>query len=251
MADKGLQPGRRVSPAFDRVARAYDLQVRLNPGYHDNLKRAAKAILDRLDAGAEPALLDVGCGSGASTKALALEQLRRGLPVDVLGVDASAGMLEAARAKRWPPGVRFAQARAEELGSRAEIAAQVPVDGVLAAYLLRNVAVDERQVCLRGLYDAVRPGGVLALHDYSVRGNPAAALLWTLICWTVVIPLGWLTTRHTRLYRYLWRSALGNDSVADLAARMRLAGLQDVTVVPALGWQRGILHTIVGTKPDA
>lgn len=236
-----------VPATFDAVAAAYDRQVDLNPGYHANLRRAADALLARLP-GRELSLLDVGCGSGASTKAVALALLRTGRAPHVLGLDGSAGMLAAARAKHWPAGVRFAQARAERLAECTEVGPE-PVDGLFAAYLVRNVPVEERQECVQALVDRVRPGGAVALHDYSVRGNAWAAALWTVMCWGVVIPLGWLTARHTRLYRYLWRSVLDFDSVEELAARLRAAGLVDVRVLPALGWHRGLLHTLVGSVP--
>ena len=58
--------------AFDEAADRYDLMVALNPGYHAHLRSAA-AVLLRGDAstGSRPLrLVDLGCGSGASTRAL-------------------------------------------------------------------------------------------------------------------------------------------------------------------------------------
>ncbi len=69
------------------------------------------------------------------------------------------------------------------------------------------------------------------------------------MCWAIIIPLGWMTSRNTRLYRYLWRSVLDMDSTAELEARLRRAGLVDVTTHHARGWQRGIVHTVVGRRP--
>lgn len=48
-------------------------------------------------------LLDAGCGTGASTAAL----LAVAPHADIVAVDASRGMLDAARAKDWPATVRF------------------------------------------------------------------------------------------------------------------------------------------------
>lgn len=253
-----------VTATFDEVAAAYDRQVDLNPGYHANLRRAARRLLQRMrenrsgTAGlATGLLLDVGCGSGASTRALALETYRPGEPCRIVGVDGSAGMLAAARAKSWPEGVSFVHAQADELAEKlaaqhsdpAPDAGSGPVDGILAAYLVRNVG--DKDAVLRDLADLLAPGGVLAVHEYSVRGNPIATAVWTAMCWSVVIPLGWLTARHTRLYRYLWRSVLEFDSVEQLGRRLEAAGLRDVEVLPATGWHRGILHTVLATKPPA
>jgi ubiquinone/menaquinone biosynthesis C-methylase UbiE len=246
-----LHPGPDVSDTFDVVARAYDTQVGLNPGYHANLRAAAAALLgalataDRTGSVTEGLrILDIGCGSGASTRAL-VEALG-GRPARVLGVDASAGMLAQARAKGWPAGVEFACAPAEALAEDPATAG--PFDAVLAAYLVRNVP--DRDAVIATLAASLAPGGVLAVHDYSVRGNPFGAVVWTLVCWTVVIPLGWLTARHTRLYRYLWRSALGFDSIPRLSVRLRDAGLEVVSVLPGSGWQRGILHTVLARRPE-
>lgn len=233
-----------VPEVFDEVARAYDRQVDLNPGYHANLRRAAQALLTRLpaDVARAPRLVDVGCGTGASTRALAATAWRRGVSIDLLGLDGSAEMIAQAQAKRWPRGVRFAQSRVEQA---ADV---VPsgVDGVFACYLLRNVT--EPDEVLGGLAALLPPGGVVAVHDYSVKGNLWATAVWTLVCWTVVIPLGWITARHTRLYRYLWRSVLDFDTVPEVVTRLERAGFGAIQVVPATGWQRGILHTVVGRK---
>ena len=102
-----------VSQAFDEAAPRYDLMVRLNPGYHDHLQSAAEALVELLPADGRGAgldevrLADLGCGSGASTRALLRAAYAAGIRPHVVGIDASAGMLEQARAKPWPPGVSF------------------------------------------------------------------------------------------------------------------------------------------------
>ena len=262
-----------VPEAFDEVADRYDLMVSLSPGYHAQLRASADALLgavstsaarargDAADPAAVPLrLLDLGCGSGASTRAL-VESVRRharpgsrttARPAAVLAIDGSVGMLEAARTKAWPSWVGFALGRAEALAHQPELAGAREaggLDGVLAAYLVRNVP--DRDAVIAAIRDELRPGGVLVVHDYSVRGRPFSAALWTAICWAVVIPLGWLTSRRTRLYRYLWRSTLDMDSTAQLEDRLRRAGLVNVTTLHAEGWQRGVVHTVIGERPVA
>jgi ubiquinone/menaquinone biosynthesis C-methylase UbiE len=235
----------RLERQFDATAARYDRMVSLNPGYHDHLRAAARRLLAELPAGNGGSVLrlvDLGCGSGASTAALV--RALDGRVADILGLDASAGMLAAARKKSWPPGVRFRHARAEE-AALAEPGS--PLDGVLACYLLRNVA--DRDRLLRDVLAALRPDGVLVLQDYSVAGSRRAAALWTFVCWAVVIPLSLVLTRSAALYRYLWRSVLTFDSVEELAARLRAAGFVDVSVGTVAGWQRGILHTVVARRP--
>ena len=64
-----------------------------------------------------------------------------------------------------------------------------------------------------------------------------------------MIPLSWLTSRQTRLYRYLWRSVLAFDSVDTFVDRLYAAGFVDVQVRTVSGWQHNILHTFRARKP--
>ncbi len=53
-----------LADAFDRAAPTYDAMVALSPGYHDQLRTAAEALVERLPAGDGSPLqvLDLGCG---------------------------------------------------------------------------------------------------------------------------------------------------------------------------------------------
>jgi ubiquinone/menaquinone biosynthesis C-methylase UbiE len=242
-----------LAAAFDEVAAHYDLMVALNPGYHAQLRAAADALVQWLPrsepAGSSPLVrvLDLGCGSGASTRAVqqaAEEGDRRFL---IVGIDASAGMLEQARAKPWPEGVRFEIGQAEEIAGSPERWGLVDrIQGAFAAYLFRNVS--DRDAVLAGLFDLLADDGVLVVQEYSIAGSRRAQLVWTLACWLVIIPLGWLTSRQTQLYRYLWRSVRSFDSIQTFVDRLYGAGFVDVEVRTAAGWQRGILHTFRARK---
>jgi ubiquinone/menaquinone biosynthesis C-methylase UbiE len=236
---------------FDATAARYDLMVGLNPGYHEHLADAAQALCDRLPDKDAPHLLDLGCGSGASTQAL-INRLgpARAREADLVGIDASDGMLEVARRKSWPPGVRFRHGLAEDVAGKAdEWQLPAPVDGVFAAYLFRNVT--DRDAALVAVRQVLAPGGWLVTQEYSVAGSRRARALWTLVCWAVVIPLSLIVTRRTKLYRYLWRSVLRFDTVARFAARLEAAGFEQVSVTTVAGWQHGILHTFSARRPAA
>lgn len=247
-----------VPEAFDEVADRYDLVVGLNPGYHAHLRSSAQVLVDSLPVQGDPLrLVDLGCGSGASTRALVTVLEKAGSAFRLVGVDGSAGMLRAARAKTWPAAVSFVQGRAEGLGQLPDVAELAGtagaatgggLDGVLAAYLVRNVS--GRDELLTSLHDQLRPGGTLVVHEYSVRGNRVATVVWTAVCWGVVVPLGWITSRRTRLYRYLWRSVMDMDSVEELERRLRAAGFEDVRSSTIGGWQRGIIHTFHARRPQ-
>lgn len=236
---------------FDHTAERYDLMVGLNPGYHEHLAAAAQQLVDRLPTGRRLHLLDLGCGSGASTKAV-VDRLgaTRAANADLVGVDASDGMLEVARRKTWPAGVRFRHGMAEDVAARAaDWELPTPVDGVFAAYLFRNVG--DRDASLAAVHDVLAPGGWLVTQEYSVAGSRRSIALWTLVCWAIVIPLSLVLTRRTKLYRYLWRSVLRFDSVDRFESRLRAAGFDEVSHTSVAGWQNGILHTVVARRPPA
>lgn len=235
---EGMKHG-AVTEEFDRAAAAYDRLVGANPGYHRHLRMSVRR-LGLADGGAGLRVADLGCGTGASTAALA-----RVLPhARIIGVDASEGMLAAARAKPWPDRVSFLHARLEDLEPE-HLGGEV--DAVLAAYLLRNCP--DPDTALERMAALMRPGGRIALHEYSVADSAAARAVWSAVCWGVVIPAGRALTGRTGLYRYLWRSVLEFDGAGRVQERMRSVGLEAVHRRPLPGWQRGITHTFTGRKP--
>ena len=247
-----------VFEAFDEAAPRYDLMVALNPGYHRHLRSAADSLVEAMSAGSSgprstagcrpAAVVDLGCGSGASTRALQRALEAAGLSPEVVGIDASAGMVDQARSKSWPASIRFEVGMAEELVSaREQWGLSEPRPGAFAAYLFRKVT--ERDKVLAEVHDLLSDDGVLVVQEYSVAGSRRAAAIWSIVCWLVVIPLSWLTQRQTRLYLYLWRSVLAFDSVQMFVDRLYGAGFVDVEVRTAPGWQRGILHTFRARKP--
>jgi len=232
-------PKAAVASGFDSTAHAYDRLVGANPGYHQHLRLSAERMGLPGD-GAGLRLLDLGCGTGASTAALLSVAPR----AEIVGVDASAQMLARARAKDWPDTVRFVHARVEEL---AKAGVTGPFDGILAAYLVRNLP--DADGGLTAMRDLLRPGAPLAVHDYSVADSPRARATWTAVCWTIIIPIGRMRTGSAVLYRYLWRSVQRFDGCAAFGERMRRAGFTEVRSQTVPGWQADIVHTFLGRRP--
>ncbi|MFF3493095.1 methyltransferase domain-containing protein [Streptomyces sp. NPDC002795] len=227
-----------LAHAFDHAAPTYDALVGANPGYHAHLRRSVR----RLGHGAPGRglrVLDLGCGTGASTAAL-LSVLPE---AKITAVDASTGMLERAVAKRWPPSVTFAHAAAEDL-PHAEV--RGPFDAVFAAYLFRNTA--DPDPVLSAVHNLLAPGGRLAVHDYTLSGKRRHRALWTAVC-AGLLPL---TTAlgDGALYRHLWRSVIEFDTADRFAQRLTRTGFSRVRTLPLPGWQTGITHTIIGQVPD-
>lgn len=227
----------RLVAAFDHASRTYDTLVAANPGYHAHLRRSVRR-LGLPGRGQGLRLLDLGCGTGASTAAL-----RSVLPAaDITAVDASAGMLRRAAAKPWADGVTFVHTSAERL---SEAGVRGPYDAVFAAYLFRNVGdPDAVLAAVRGL---LRPGGRLGVHEYTLRGRRADRAVWTLVCRGLVQPVATLLGDGP-LYRHLWRSVVEFDTAGCFARRLGAAGFDRVRALPLPGWQTGIAHTFVARR---
>jgi ubiquinone/menaquinone biosynthesis C-methylase UbiE len=226
--------------AFDAGAPAYDKLVDTNPGYHKHLKLSAQRMLCA-NQGDGLRLLDAGCGTGASTAALLAVAPR----AEIVAVDASAGMLAQAAAKSWPSSVRFVQSRIEDL---AEAGVRGPFDGIFAAYLVRNLADKDSQ--LREFRTLLRPGGTLAVHEYSVRDSRIATAVWNTVCAAIIIPSGRLRSGDATLYKYLRHSVNRFDGAAAFRDRLRANGFTSVHSETVTGWQRNIVHTFVGQVPQ-
>ncbi|WP_055590833.1 methyltransferase [Streptacidiphilus griseoplanus] len=227
-----------LSAAFDHASLSYDRLVAANPGYHAHLRRSARR-LGLPGGGAGLRVLDLGCGTGASTAALL-----HVLPAaEITAVDASAGMLARATAKRWSPRVAFVHAPAERL---SDAGVHGPFDAVLAAYLFRNLA--DPGAVLGTVRNLLTPGGRLAVHEYLLSGRPVHRWVWTAVCRGIVLPAG-IAVGDGRLYRHLWRSVVDFDTAPQFRDRMQRAGFTGVRVLPLPGWQTGITHTVVGRVP--
>ncbi|MFG2460375.1 methyltransferase domain-containing protein [Streptomyces sp. NPDC048523] len=226
-----------LAAAFDHAAHRYDTLVAANPGYHAQLRRSARRLgLPHRGTGLR--VLDLGCGTGASTAALA-----RVLPdADITGVDASAGMLDRATAKPWHGRVRFVCAPAEAL---AEAGVAGPFDAVFAAYLFRNVA--DPDAVLDTVHDLLAPHGRLAVHEYTLSGRPLDRAVWTAVCRGLVLPVA-TALGDGDLYRHLWRSVVDFDTVDRFTDRVRARGFDRVRALPLPGWQTGITHTVVARR---
>ena len=154
-------------------------------------------------------------------------------------------MLAEAEAKTWPASVRFVHSRAEDL---ADAGVTGPFDGILAAYLVRNLA--DPDPVLRSLRALLRPGGVFAAHEYSVRDSRAATAVWNVVSWAIIIPAGRVRSGDAGLYRYLRRSVNDFDGADAFRNRLQRNGFTDVHSLTVPGWQRNIVHTFLGRAPQ-
>jgi ubiquinone/menaquinone biosynthesis C-methylase UbiE len=223
---------------FDRVASSYDLLTGLNPGYHRHLRLSAQ----RLSAPRRARLLDLCCGTGASTEAL----LAVYPDAEIVGLDGSHGMLEVARKKRALSRVTFFEGDATD--PRA-CGIEGDFDGVLMAYGIRNIEAKDR--ALANIRDLLRTDRRAVFHEYSVRDSKRSSLVWDAVCFGIIVPGGLLTARSSSIYRYLHRSVRDFDGARAFETRLARAGFADVWTGAMDGWQRGIVHSFVGRRARA
>ncbi len=146
-APRGAHAGRDWdADVYDRVA--------------DPQEAWGREVLDRLPLAGDETVLDAGCGSGRVTELL-LERLPHGR---VIGVDASAAMVRAARERLG--------ARAElRTGDLTELELEAPVDAIFSNAVLHWIPDHAR--LFERLHAALRPGGRLAAQC-GARGNVAS-----------------------------------------------------------------------------
>ena len=223
---------------FDGAAERYDLMCRLNPGYRGHLARSAGHLPELIGG----RILDLCCGTGLSTHAIVASHPES----TIIGLDASKGMLEYARRKKWVERVTFVHGDAMDPLATG-IAA--PFDAVFMAYGIRNVPDPDR--CLENLRSVIKPGGTLVLHEYTLDGRRRSRWIWRAITTSVVIPLGRFLTGRAHLFRYLRESVVKFDRVDRLVERVAAAGFDNPTAHGVGGWQSGIVHTVVARNPQA
>ena len=208
----------RVRALFERIAPRYDLLNGLmSGGRHHAWRRLA------VDLAAPPRggiALDVGCGTGDLTLALARHPLRR-----VVGVDLAPAMVERARCKvalrDWAYRVHLGLGDALRLPFPDDT-----FDCALTAFTLRNVS-DVSQA-LAEMRRVTRPGGRIVSLDISPWRDGLLSPLLRLYFHGVMPLLGAIVARDRAAYTYLPSSVDAFLSATEFAERMEGAGLTNV-----------------------
>lgn len=131
--------------------------------FEDERTRPARDLLARVPLAAPGRVADLGCGPGNSTELL----VQRWPEAEVVGIDSDADMLAAAR-KRLP-GLEFLRA---DLG---QWQAEAPFDLLFANAVFQWVP--EHLAVLRGLFEAMPSGGVLAVQMPDNLAEPTHRLM--------------------------------------------------------------------------
>lgn len=225
---------------FAAIAPRYDLaNTLISAGLHWKWKHQTVRLV-RVPPGGRA--LDLCCGTGD----LAILLARRVGPQGyVLGVDFSEEMLRIAHRRAAAAGVaavcRFVQADAEALA-----VCQTAFDVATMGFGLRNVVHPE--TALREALRALRPGGRLAVLEFSRPTSPVVRRLYDLYSFTLLPCMGRLASRHTDAYLYLptsIRTWPAQDALTSVLAQSGFAQVRYRNLC------MGIAAVHIGTRPSA
>jgi demethylmenaquinone methyltransferase/2-methoxy-6-polyprenyl-1,4-benzoquinol methylase len=177
-------------------------------------------------------VLDLGCGTGDLSVALRRHGVR------VVGLDASAGMLSAARA-RGMRGVDLVRGSAFRLPFRDSA-----FGAVASAFVLRNL--DDLPAAFAELARVTRPGGRVSLVDITEPPRRALRIGFDAYFRVAAPALGALSG-HPDEYRYLVRSVAHLPPVTDLCADLRRAGFERVRARALSG---GVVTLFTGNRAE-
>jgi len=222
-ADRSSPRKREALELFRGLPRRYDALSAALSFWQD--PRWRRALVDAVAPRAGQRVLDVATGTGM----VAAELLARA-DCAVVGIDQSAEMLAAARA-------RFAHlegSRVELLEGQAEALpfADESFDALTFTYLLRYV--DDPRATVRELARVVRPGGRVASLEFGVPPWAPARAAWRLYTAVGLPALGRLASREwAQVGRFLGPSIRGfyeRHPLERIVGYWEQAGLQDVRV---------------------
>jgi ubiquinone/menaquinone biosynthesis C-methylase UbiE len=159
----------RAAATYDATADHYD------DAANAFWERFGRATVERLRLPARARVLDVCCGSGASALPAAEAVGAQG---SVLGIDLSANLLQLARAKATKRGLDNVEFR---LGNLLDVRHQeAQFDAVVCVFGIFFLA--DMAEGVRGLWQAVRPGGTLAITTWGPRFfEPANTAFWNAV----------------------------------------------------------------------
>jgi demethylmenaquinone methyltransferase/2-methoxy-6-polyprenyl-1,4-benzoquinol methylase len=213
---------------FDAIAPRYDLLNHLLSAGIDGYWRS-RAVRSLGLTGRET-LLDVCTGTG--DVALAAARLRttsgRRGAARVVGIDFAAAMLGRGREKVRRAGqegrVTLVRGDAVRLPARDGCA-----DAVTAAFGIRNVASVE-SACAE-MARVLRPGGRLAILEFSVPRVPVAGAVYRWYFTRVLPRVGRLISGHRGAYAYLPASVGAFQPPSELVALLERSGFREVEAV--------------------
>lgn len=227
----------KIREMFDGIAPSYDRLNHLLSLGVDRLwrKRSLKAIVD----GTQQQILDVACGTGDSTIAIAAAAAPGSV---VTGVDISEGMMSLLMRKAAREGVhdriRLLRADAEALPFD-----EAAFHRVNCAFGVRNF--ERKDLALSEFHRVLKPGGKAVVLELSVPDKRFLRRLYDLYFLHVLPWVGGVISGNKAAYRYLPASVHAFPAPESFCDLMQDAGFSDVYFK---SFTFGLCRMYVGTK---
>jgi demethylmenaquinone methyltransferase/2-methoxy-6-polyprenyl-1,4-benzoquinol methylase len=213
------EASRWVRSMFGRVAHRYDLANHLLTANVDRYwrNRAVARVRDILRR-PDTRVLDLACGTGDLLIALEREAGRR-----LMGGDFCHPMLTGAQTKLRRQGLRSALIESDALSLPFPDAS---LDLITIAFGYRNLA--NYGAGLAEMRRVLRPGGALAILEFTQPPNAAFAAVYNWYSRSVLPLIGGALSGAPEAYKYLPESVRRFPGAAELAGAMREAGFDPV-----------------------
>lgn len=223
-----------VRGMFNRIAPTYDVLNRLLSLGID--RRWRKKTIEMMGVNDKSIVLDLACGTGDLSQIAA----RHGA-MTIIGIDPSKEMLLRARLKMQYDLARsyFVESFGEELPLSNSLCTHAMI-----AFGIRNV--QERGRAFAELFRILKPGGVLAVLEFTPMDRRFISAIFNLYFQKILPGVGGLISRDRAAYEYLPQSVAQFVTAKDLATEAAQVGfILETTHVFAFG----IATTLVLRKP--
>ncbi len=231
-----------IEQMFDDIAPSYDkLNHILSLDVDKSWRR--KAVKQVVDCREPLSILDVACGTGDLTVALARRLLKKA-GGKVEGIDLSENMLEICRRKVTEAGLDGAVRVRQGDGENLPFAASC-FDRVTTAFGIRNF--EHIDLGLREMYRVLKPGGKAMILELSMPQNRFVAWLYKFYFTKILPAIGGKASGDKASYNYLPASVLHFPAPDRFIGMMREAGFSDIR---HKAFTLGICRMFIGYRKD-
>ena len=211
----------KIEGMFDNIAKDYDSLNHIMSLSIDKIWRR-KAIKRIKDAGEAPRVLDVACGTGDFSIAIA-KAVRKG---EVIGVDISKEMLEVMRQKVLKN--KLESIISQEVGDGEALRfPESSFDRVVNAFGIRNF--EDRDKGLREALRVLKPGGRLVILELSRPQNKIIRWFYDLYFLHILPIIGGKVSGDKAAYAYLPASVKAFPGKKEFTDELRRAGFVNIT----------------------
>ena len=211
----------KIEGMFDNIAKDYDSLNHIMSLSIDKIWRR-KAIKKIKDAGEAPRVLDVACGTGDFSIAIA-KAVKKG---EVIGVDISKEMLEVMRQKVLKN--KLESMISQEVGDGEALRfPEGSFDRVVNAFGIRNF--ENREKGLREALRVLKPGGRLVILELSRPQNKIIRWFHDLYFLHILPIIGGKVSGDKAAYAYLPASVKAFPGKKEFTDELRRAGFVNIT----------------------